>query len=82
MLIRVIAFNALVLYAAGGQAAESTSPKILYITAEAQANERESDAYGRLVKASPEFRNKRMRLECGPIEDPALKEQCMISFGN
>jgi len=40
----------------------------------------QSERYSRLVATDPAFRRQRMRLECGPITDPALHQQCLDSF--
>lgn len=40
----------------------------------------ESEHYSRLVQTSPRFRAQRMRLECGPITDAQLHQQCIDSF--
>jgi hypothetical protein len=39
-----------------------------------------SEHYSRLVADSPRFRRARMRIECGPITDPVLHQQCIESF--
>jgi hypothetical protein len=43
-------------------------------------NIRESERYDRLVATDPAFRRLRMRIECGPITDPVLYQQCIESF--
>jgi hypothetical protein len=43
-------------------------------------NIRWSEHYDRLVATSPAFRRTRMRVECGPITDPVLHQQCINSF--
>jgi hypothetical protein len=45
-----------------------------------QRNVAESNQYERLLKANPGFRQARIRKECGPIDDPALRQQCVTSF--
>jgi hypothetical protein len=40
----------------------------------------ESERYSRLVQTNARFRAQRMRIECGPITDPQLHEQCVDSF--
>lgn len=84
MIIRAVALASAIFMTAAAHAAGPTpaAPALTPTQAEAQANQRESDAYGRLVKASPDFRTKRMHLECDPIDDPDLKKQCMDSFKN
>src|SRR5262249_44840191 len=44
-------------------------------------NQRETRNYDALVGSDASFRNRRMQQECGPIESPDLKQQCMQSFG-
>jgi hypothetical protein len=39
-----------------------------------------SEHYSRLVATNPAFRHSRMRVECGPVTDPALHQQCIQSF--
>ena len=46
----------------------------------ARQNILESEHYSRLVATSPGFRRYRMRLECGPITDPVLHQNCIQSF--
>jgi hypothetical protein len=43
-------------------------------------NVRWSERYDRLVANDPAFRRSRMRIECGPIADPVLHQQCIDSF--
>jgi len=45
-----------------------------------QRNIIESERYSQLLRTSPHFRAQRMRLECGPIADPQLHDQCVQSF--
>jgi ABC-type transport system substrate-binding protein len=45
-----------------------------------QRNIVESERYSRLLRTNPQFRAQRMRLECGPISDPQLHDQCVQSF--
>ena len=33
------------------------------------------------MRTNPGFRAQRMKLECGPINDPELRQQCIASFG-
>ena len=47
----------------------------------AQGNVRDSQRYEALVQTSPGFRANRMHKECGPIDDPQLRSDCMASFG-
>jgi hypothetical protein len=39
-----------------------------------------SEHYSRLVATNPAFRHARERIECGPITDPGLNQQCIQSF--
>jgi hypothetical protein len=39
-----------------------------------------SQRYDRLLQTSMGFRQARMRRECGPINDPQLRSQCLASF--
>ena len=39
-----------------------------------------SENYSRRVATSPTFRHSRMRVECGPVMDPLLHQQCIQSF--
>ena len=43
-------------------------------------NNAESAKYDQMVRTSPGFRQARMRKECGPINDPQLRDQCLASF--
>src|ERR1700761_540786 len=43
-------------------------------------NIKESERYDRLVATDPAFRRMRERIECGPITDPVLHQQCLDSF--
>lgn len=43
-------------------------------------NNIESRRYDRLLETNMAFRAHRMRLECGPITLPALRERCLQSF--
>jgi hypothetical protein len=36
--------------------------------------------YDHLVSTNASFRASRMKKECGPIKDPALRESCIASF--
>jgi hypothetical protein len=40
----------------------------------------QSERYSRLVANNPGFRQGRVRMECGPITDPGLHQQCIDSF--
>jgi hypothetical protein len=37
--------------------------------------------YDYLVSTNAAFRSSRVRKECGPIKDPALRSDCVASFG-
>jgi len=41
----------------------------------------ESRQYDRLLQTNGAFRQARIRKECGPINDPQLRQQCMATFG-
>ena len=43
-------------------------------------NNAESAKYDRMLQTSPDFRQARIRKECGPITDPQLRESCEASF--
>ena len=47
----------------------------------AAANVRQSEQYEQALRSNPGFRAQRMKQECGPINDPELREQCIASFG-
>ena|SRR5258705_5959201 len=44
-------------------------------------NVRKSQAYDHLLTTNAAFRSSRVRKECGPIKDPALRNDCAGSFG-
>lgn len=46
----------------------------------AAQNVRESQQYEQLLRTNPAFREQRMRIECGPITDPQLRQSCLASF--
>jgi hypothetical protein len=39
-----------------------------------------SERYSRRVATNPAYRHSRMRVECGPISDPVLHQNCLDSF--
>jgi hypothetical protein len=39
----------------------------------------DSKRYEQLLATSPAFRQERMRIECGPITDPQLRQSCLGS---
>ena len=43
-------------------------------------NVRKSQQYDHLVSTNGAFRSSRVRKECGPIRDPALRASCVGSF--
>jgi len=43
-------------------------------------NIKESERYDRLVATDPTFHRMRIRIECGPVADPVLRQQCIDSF--
>jgi|GEM_PF-1475286 hypothetical protein len=45
-----------------------------------RANIVQSERYSRLVATNPRFRAQRERIECGPITDPTLHQQCLDTF--
>jgi hypothetical protein len=46
----------------------------------ARRNVIESERYSRLVHDNARFRAQRMRIECGPITDPQMHQDCLDSF--
>lgn len=46
----------------------------------ARRNVAESGQYEHLLRANPGFRQARMHKECGPIDDPGMRQQCMATF--
>ena len=46
----------------------------------ARRNVIETAHYDRLLQTNMGFRQARMRRECGPINDPQLRSQCLASF--
>jgi hypothetical protein len=46
----------------------------------ARRNNIQSAQYERLLQTNMGFRQARMRKECGPINDPQLRDQCLASF--
>ena len=45
-----------------------------------EQNIKESERYDRLVATDPAFRRMRERIECDPVTDPVLHQQCLDSF--
>lgn len=46
----------------------------------AAANVKESEQYSALLRSNPSFRKKREAIECGPVTDPQLRQECINSF--
>jgi hypothetical protein len=46
----------------------------------AAANVRQSEQYSAVLRSNPAFRKRREAIECGPITDPQLHQQCINSF--
>ena len=59
--------------AASAQAPQPREPS-------AQENVRQSEQYERAVCANAAFREKRIKQECGSIDDPKMHENCVASF--
>jgi hypothetical protein len=57
-----------------------TSPGDVSSSWSARRNVQESQHYDRLLESNRGFRQARMRKECGPINDPELRQQCLASF--
>jgi hypothetical protein len=72
------AFAALLTIASSG-AALAQPPMPTHDPA-AIANVRESEQYTALLRSNPAFRKKREAIECGPINDPQLRQSCIASF--
>jgi hypothetical protein len=47
---------------------------------QAEANVRAAKNYNQVMRGNPAFRRKREQIECGPITDPQLRQQCIASF--
>jgi hypothetical protein len=47
----------------------------------AERNLRDSQRYEALVQKNPGFRANRMQKECGPIDNPQMRADCLASFG-
>ena len=48
----------------------------------AAANVRQSGQYEGALHSNSSFHAKRIKQECGPINDPQLHQQCVASFGS
>jgi hypothetical protein len=66
----------LLLAAAAPASAQAPAPR----DPGAAANVRQSEQYDQALRTNPGFRAQRMKLECGPINDPQLHQQCIDSF--
>jgi len=73
----LVAFAAIAL---AGTALAQTNAPMPTNNPEAQANVRESEAYSGLLRSNPGFRRKREQIECGPIQDPQMRQDCINSF--
>jgi hypothetical protein len=73
------AFAALLTIASSGAALAQPAPMPTHDPA-AMANVRESEQYSALLRSNPAFRKKREAIECGPINDPQLRQSCIASF--
>jgi hypothetical protein len=49
-------------------------------TGSARQNVSQSDHYTRMLETNRHYREARMRKECGPITDPQVHQQCLVSF--
>jgi hypothetical protein len=47
---------------------------------EAQANVKQSEEYSALLRSNPAFRKKREQIECGPIQDAQMRQDCINTF--
>ncbi|HEX3535481.1 MAG TPA: hypothetical protein VHU15_01820 [Stellaceae bacterium] len=56
--------------------AQSTPPR----EPSAQENVRQSEQYERALCGNAAFREKRIKQECGSIDDPQMHESCIASF--
>ena len=74
------AFAALLTIASGGAALAQAMPPMPTNDPAAMANVRESQQYTALLRSNPAFRKKREAIECGPINDPQLRQSCIASF--
>ncbi len=46
----------------------------------AAQNVRDSDRYESVLRSNPNYRAARESKECGPIEDPAMRANCLATF--
>jgi hypothetical protein len=76
---QAVAFAALITITGAGAALAQSAP-MPQNNPEAAANVRESEQYSALLRSNPSFRKKREQIECGPITDPQLRQNCINSF--
>ena len=77
---RSAAFVAFAAIAFGGTAVAQPNAPMPTSNPEAQANVKESEQYSALLRSNPAFRKKREQIECGPIQDPQMRQDCINSF--
>jgi hypothetical protein len=77
---QMAAFAALVTIALAGTAAAQPQAPLPENNPEAQANVKQSEQYAAALRSNPAFRKKREAIECGPIADQQLHQQCIASF--
>jgi len=74
---RFVPILAAALFAVSAAAwAQSTPPR----DPGAQQNVRQSEQYERALCGNAAFREKRIKQECGSIDDPQMHENCIASF--
>jgi hypothetical protein len=73
-LLSCVVLLALIGAAPGPASAQSGAPET------AAQNVRQSQQCEQLVCSNPAFRERRMREECGPINDAQLRQSCLASF--
>lgn len=61
--------------------AQTAAPPPNTEAAAAAANVQRSKDYSNALRSNPAFRQQRIDKECGPIDSPDLKAQCIQSFG-
>jgi hypothetical protein len=64
----------------GGSAVAQPNAPLPTNNPEAQANVKQSEEYSSLLRSNPSFRKKREQIECGPIQDPQMRQDCINSF--
>jgi hypothetical protein len=67
----------------GDNSPQSYAPNETGMTQSASARQNviQSRHYDRTLETNRNFRQARMRKECGPITDPELRQSCLASFG-